>query len=209
MSYHDSSLTARITIIGSKESGKTSILRAFMSAGTTLDVWTTHNIKQFESSCMKDIMIDGQVITQHVLDSDGKNTATLAWSHGVIVVYAVNDRESLEEAEKYILQTKQLTMREADIVLVANKVDVKSRVVSMAEGQKLALKHNCNYIETSALHDHSKVKSIFYELGESVISKRGLKKSPTLVRRAFDSLVTQTEKYGNRLRKRSRAGSLF
>ena len=117
-----------------------------------------------------------------------------AWAHGVIILYSVEDRKSFEHCEQYIITTKQLTMKNAAIMLVANKIDSPNRQVTLEEGQKLAVRHSCNYIELSALHDIEQVKSIFYELSHEIIDKRGIKpkyhqRTPMMVRRVFDAFT--------------------
>ena len=72
-------------------------------------------------------------------------------------------------------------------MLIANKVDVKDRQVSLEEGQKLAMKHRCSYSEVSAENDKDGVTSIFYKLSQEVLDAQGLRndRSPLRIRRFF------------------------
>lgn len=113
------------------------------------------------------------------------------------MVFSVTDAKSLREAEHYIKKVKQITMKEASIMLVANKVDnSKIREISLEEGQKLASTLQCSYIEVSALYDESKSKSIFYRLSHEILQKRGLmnrthyRHTPNMVRRVFQALTS-------------------
>lgn len=86
-------------------------------------------------------------------------------------------------------------MKDASIMLVANKIDVKNRIISLEEGQKLANKLRCSYVELSALSDINKVKSVFYELSHDILHKRGhmnkhhFRRTPHMVRRVFQALT--------------------
>ena len=130
-----------------------------------------------------------------------QNSAVTAWSHGVIVMYSVTDEQSLREAEQHIKMVKQITMKDAIIMLVANKVDdSKHRTISIEEGQKLASTLQCNHVELSVLYDESKAKAIFYELSHEILQKRGLmnktqyRHTPKMVRRVFQALTNNDGK---------------
>ena len=116
-------------------------------------------------------------------------------------MYSVTDEQSLREAEQHVKTIKQITMKEASIMLVANKVDdAKHRTVSLEEGQKLASTLECSHIELSVLYDESKAKSIFYELSHEILQKRGLmsktqyRHTPNMVRRVFQALTNNGPK---------------
>lgn len=108
-------------------------------------------------------------------------------------MYSVSDPDSFKEAEEHIRRVKQITMKDASVMLVANKIDLKNRKVSMEEGQKLASLLQCSYVELSALSDINKVKSVFYELSHDILQKRGHmskhRRTPYMVRRVFQALT--------------------
>lgn len=88
-------------------------------------------------------------------------------------------------------------MKNASIVIVANKVDIQDRKVSLEEGQLLATKQNCSYMEVSTEQDPHSVNSIFDNLTQDVLKKRGMKghKSPLGIRKLFTSLSEQAGKF--------------
>lgn len=126
-----------------------------------------------------------------------QNSAVLSWSHGVIIVFAVDDRNSFEKVQGYIKNTREITMKNASVVIVANKVDIQDRKVSLEEGQLLATKQNCSYMEVSTEQDPHSVNSIFDNLTQDVLKKRGMKghKSPLGIRKLFTSLSEQAGKF--------------
>ena len=111
----------------------------------------------------------------------------LSWSHGALIIFSVDDRDSFTQAEDLIKKTSKLTMRNVRIMLIANKVDIKNRQVSLEEGQKLAMKYRCSYAEVSAENDKDGVTSIFHKLSKEVLDAQGLRndRSPLRIRRFF------------------------
>eukprot|EP00349_Pseudokeronopsis_sp_Brazil_P000744 CAMPEP_0202958434 /NCGR_PEP_ID=MMETSP1396-20130829/2787_1 /ASSEMBLY_ACC=CAM_ASM_000872 /TAXON_ID= /ORGANISM="Pseudokeronopsis sp., Strain Brazil" /LENGTH=125 /DNA_ID=CAMNT_0049676515 /DNA_START=125 /DNA_END=502 /DNA_ORIENTATION=+ len=73
-------------------------------------------------------------------------------SHGIIFVYDVTSRESFESVEKSWLREALEFFPENDVImmLVGNKIDLGSRVVSRQEGQEMASRNGMMFIETSA-----------------------------------------------------------
>ena len=88
-------------------------------------------------------------------------------------------------------------MKNASIVVVANKVNVQDRKVSLEEGQLLATKQNCSYMEVSTMQDPHSVNIIFDNLSKDVLQKRGMKshKSPLGIRKLFTTLSEQAGKF--------------
>ena len=66
-------------------------------------------------------------------------------------------------------------MRDALIVLVANNMS-NERIVSTKDGEDLSRQYDCSYIELSALNDKDNVSTVFYELSQQILVRRGLKK---------------------------------
>ena len=68
-----------------------------------------------------------------------------------MVVLAVDDKTSLDQAERILAYLRMSgVMEEKAVILVANKTDlVRNRVVKPAVGKSLAVHYNIKYIETS------------------------------------------------------------
>ena len=68
-----------------------------------------------------------------------------------MVVLAVDDKTSLDQAERILAYLRMSgVMEDKAVILVANKTDlVRNRVVKPAVGKSLAVHYNIKYIETS------------------------------------------------------------
>ena len=68
-----------------------------------------------------------------------------------MVVLAVDDKTSLDQAERILAYLRMSgVMEEKAVILVANKTDlVRNRVVKPAQGKNLAIHYTIKYIETS------------------------------------------------------------
>merc|ERR1740129_869254 len=77
--------------------------------------------------------------------------------NGYMVVFAVDDSDSLVEAERTLIYLKsENILGNQAVILVANKTDlVRSRVISTNAGNSLAVKYGCKYIETSPGINHN------------------------------------------------------
>lgn len=84
---------------------------------------------------------------------------------GFVVVYAINSRRSFDEIAYFreqILRTKET--EKVPMVIVGNKCDLMNeRQVTTTEGDTLAKRFGCPFMETSAKTD-TNVQQIFYEL---------------------------------------------
>lgn len=145
----------KILLVGDSGTGKTCLLTRF-----TKDV--------FEDKLLSTIGVDFAIKRLNVYDKHIKLTIwdtagqekfrTLTntfyrGAKGVIFVYDVTSKETLQNLEEIWLQEVELYGTEPDIVkmLVANKVDLNSiREVSWQEGSDFARKHGCLFVETSA-----------------------------------------------------------
>lgn len=77
--------------------------------------------------------------------------------NGYMIVFAVDDEDSLDEAERTLsyLKKEEILQHQA-VILVANKTDlVRSRLISTSNGKSLAMKYGVKYIETSPGINHN------------------------------------------------------
>ena len=68
-----------------------------------------------------------------------------------VVVMAVDDKASLDQAERILAYLRMSgIMEQKSVILVANKTDlVRNRVIKPVEGKNIAVHYNIKYIETS------------------------------------------------------------
>ena len=81
-------------------------------------------------------------------------------SHGCIIIYDVNNKESYNEVREWIEKAKTNALKSARIILVGNKIDLTERKITVEEGKKLAEELGVKYFETSAKTDDN-VKEAF------------------------------------------------
>lgn len=78
-------------------------------------------------------------------------------TEGFMLVYSVTDPESfkkIQEVESKVKIMKSSVAKEVPMILIANKIDLP-RKISTEEGEELAKRFNCPYIETSAKTRHN------------------------------------------------------
>ena len=167
-----------ISILGEKTVGKTSLVSVFLGQGfnetqiSTVGIDTVSNIASF----------DGTKYLFKIYDTAGQDrydtiaSSTIKLSDGFILVYSVDNRDSLKKISKWIVSIENKVNRdEKVIILVGNKIDIDNREITEEEGQKFAKENNMKYFETSA-KTNTGVKDAFnyiykeiYELNKKLL----------------------------------------
>ena len=70
-------------------------------------------------------------------------------SHGIILIYDVNNQETFEFIRNVISQIKEFDDESVKLVLVGNNYDNPNRVVNREDEEKLANDYNIGFFETS------------------------------------------------------------
>ena len=91
---------------------------------------------------------------------------------GIILTYAVNDRTSFMNVEKWVKQIQNDAIENVVVILVGNKCDLPNREVEVTEGQRLADKYGMKFFETSATSGVN-VKETFFRLGKEIDAQFG------------------------------------
>lgn len=91
-------------------------------------------------------------------------------AHGIILVYAVNSRESFENLQRvWLREVQQYLPREAAVkMVVGNKADVDERCVTREEGRAFAKAQATLFVEASAKTSDG-VRQCFEELVEQIL----------------------------------------
>merc|ERR1712087_450504 len=136
-----------------------------------------------EDSYRKQVQIDNQPALLDILDTAGQEEyAALQdqWireGDGFLIVYAINSRESFDEAE--MIRSKIIRILDADpddpdipIVLVDNKCDLENeRKVPKLELQKRKEEWKCAAFESSA-KDKTNIDESFYEVVREIRKRK-------------------------------------
>ncbi|KAK3590300.1 hypothetical protein CHS0354_014270 [Potamilus streckersoni] len=73
-----------------------------------------------------------------------------------LIVYAVDDRKSFEEAVDLLYHLRKELYFHDSIILVGNKTDlVRSRCITKEEGKEIAKTYGCKFKETSNVLNHN------------------------------------------------------
>jgi len=141
----------------------------------TIQLIQSHFVDEYdptiEDSYRKQCMIDEEVALLDVLDTAGQEEYSamreqyMRTGEGFLLVYSITSRQSFDEIQTFEQQI--LRVKDKDyfpIILVGNKCDLEGdRQVSREEGQEMARRFNCKFIETSA-KSRVNVDNAFYEL---------------------------------------------
>lgn len=142
----------KLLVIGNSGVGKTNMLLKFCENNFMTSHLTTIGI-DFK---IKTITMGKEKIRLQIWDTAGQQkfkTITQTYyrgAMGIVLTYAMNDRESFEDIENWVKQIKMHASDNVTKVLVGNKSDIDDRKVSYSEGEALAKELGVRFFETSA-----------------------------------------------------------
>jgi Ras-related protein Rap-1A/Ras-related protein Rap-1B len=142
----------KISVLGKGNVGKSSLTYKFINYNTpkihdpTIEDKYKTVIEINGTSCEIDILdTAGQDDYQNLLDS------WINFADGFLLIYAINDKESIIKLEKLRDKILKIKRGNVPIVIVGNKCDLENeRVISDSEAKELANLWGATYIETSA-----------------------------------------------------------
>eukprot|EP01130_Rhizamoeba_saxonica_P005971 TRINITY_DN2366_c0_g1_i1.p1 TRINITY_DN2366_c0_g1~~TRINITY_DN2366_c0_g1_i1.p1 ORF type:complete len:190 (-),score=36.07 TRINITY_DN2366_c0_g1_i1:108-677(-) len=133
-----------------------------------------------ENTFRKNCDIDGKTVLLNILDTAGQEEfislrgSYIRTGEGFIVMYSIISEQSFKAIHD--IQQEIMMVKDDDTtpwVLVGNKCDLEEkRVITKEQGQELATKHNCPFLESSAL-SRINVDETFNEIVRKVLERRG------------------------------------
>jgi Ras-related protein Rab-8A len=128
------------------------------------------------------VVVDGTPIQVQVWDTAGSEkfhkitTTYYKGCNGIMLVYDVSNRASLENIDYWISNIKSHGSESVHVALIGNKIDIResnhtSDIVSTAEGQAVADKYSIPYSETSAWTSTNLHESFHYLIEQIVYSE--------------------------------------
>ena len=157
-----------------------------------------------EDSYMIEVVVNDQQCTLEIIDTAGVDEYShlrdewIRANEGFILVYSISSRPSFTRIQglyDHIQQIKKSThphtSSQVPIILVGNKVDIAKRKVSLLEGEDMARKLGCKFLETSA-KDGENVKESF-----CTIVRQLQKPSATTGIKVLDDLLDSLPKWND------------
>ncbi|KAM6456284.1 GTP-binding protein Di-Ras3 isoform 3-T6 [Liasis olivaceus] len=156
----------RVVVFGAAGVGKSSLVLRFIR-GTFRETY----IPTVEDTYRQVISCDKNICTLQITDTTGSHQfpamqrLSISKGHAFMLVYSVTSRQSVEELQPIYEQICQIKgdVQKVPIMLVGNKSDDTQREVGTSEGEVLATKWKCSFMETSAKMNYN-VQELFEEL---------------------------------------------
>ncbi|XP_026555937.1 GTP-binding protein Di-Ras3 [Pseudonaja textilis] len=156
----------RVVVFGAAGVGKSSLVLRFIQ-GTFRETY----IPTVEDTYRQVISCDKNICTLQITDTTGSHQfpamqrLSISKGHAFMLVYSVTSRESIEELQPIYEEICQIKgeVQKVPIILVGNKSDGPQREVGTSEGEVLATKWKCSFMETSAKMNYN-VQELFEEL---------------------------------------------
>ena len=92
-------------------------------------------------------------------------------TQGGILVFDVTNRESFEALNSWVDESSQFGATNPDIIVVANKIEMPSRVISEIEARSWASDNGFDYVEVSA-STGSRVNQLFEQLTSRIVREK-------------------------------------
>jgi len=182
----DYDILHKIVLIGDSGVGKTSLLQRFAEQYFSDTHITTIGV-DFK---LRTIQVGDKRVKLQVWDTAGQEKFRVITktyyrnAAGIIIAYDVTNGESFVNTKRWIEEVKNNCGDDGvPIVLVGNKCDSPSRVVSFDDQQDYAKFMNLKFFETSA-KENINVDDVFMELTKLVLQRQERNKvinSPTIV----------------------------
>jgi len=160
----------KLLLIGDSGVGKSCLLLRFSDDTFTTSFITTIGI-DFK---VRTVELDGKRVKLQIWDTAGQErfrTITTAYyrgAMGILLVYDVTDESSFNNIRNWIRNIEQHASDNVNKILVGNKVDMDAkRVVSTAQGQKLADEYGIKFFETSAKTNQN-VEQVFFTMARDI-----------------------------------------
>jgi small GTP-binding protein len=162
-------LKYKITLFGPAAVGKTSILLRYIKD------FFSHNLKKTIGSnfLVKDLLIDGKDVRLMLWDIGGQERFSsirsiyFKGSNAALGVYDITNKQTLLKIPGWVSSIKKSVKKGIPMILVGNKTDLE-RKVDRKEGEELARRLGCDYMETSAKTGDN-VDKVFEKLAKACL----------------------------------------
>ncbi|MHA1967208.1 MAG: Rab family GTPase [Candidatus Hodarchaeales archaeon] len=167
-------IVIKINSIGSYRVGKTSLIRRYAERKFSSDYLPTLGV----DVTVKRINLDNEQIRLVLMDTAGQEqfgrlrNTYYQGSLGCIAVYDVTRRESFEDLNQWIDNYRNVTSKDASIVIVGNKIDLTDlRTVSTKEGKNYCKKNGFPFYESSAKIGGEEIPEMYNRLVRMILKR--------------------------------------
>ena len=148
----------KVCVLGFSGVGKSSLCIQFFSG-----IFVKLHDPTVNDVFRKEILIDGESCILEFIDSAGADDFTaltdqwIIFCDGFLIIYDITHRESFGHVEGFLKKIQQIKDGLiAPTIILGNKCDLKDeRCVPFQEGESLAKRTGCNFMETSAKSRHN------------------------------------------------------
>ena len=148
----------KIGTIGNIFVGKTALCRNYLGEEFSTEQMLTVGMEKFVNELevtIKEKKIKTQVYIYDTSGQERYETTVFNFIEkcdGVLLVYAVNSKESFNDISKWINKIRELQHnKDFPIILIGNKIDLENeRVINKEQGDKVAKDYKFDFYETSA-----------------------------------------------------------
>mmetsp|Transcript_11661 Transcript_11661/g.19904 ORF Transcript_11661/g.19904 Transcript_11661/m.19904 type:complete len:198 (-) Transcript_11661:67-660(-) len=164
----------KLLLIGNSGVGKSCVLVRFVDDEFDEDTPCTIGV-DYKNTVFDDF--HGKRVNLSIWDTAGQEkfrsltSSYYRGTHGIVVVFDVNDRESFDNVDQWINEAQLYAVKcDPVMLLIGNKIDKPDRVVSKKEATEFARSKGMVYIETSAKTKVG-IQQTFEELVQKILDK--------------------------------------
>ncbi|EAL61283.1 small GTPase [Dictyostelium discoideum AX4] len=160
-----------LCVLGASYTGKTCVINTFLNSYFDEEYYPT-----IENKSSKIFLYDKILYNLNIYDTAGLNefnnlqliSDSIKKCDGFIIVYSLNNRESIDKIDYYKDIIKQFKFKDCPTILVANKMDlVDEIVISKTESSDLSSYYKCPMVESSCKNLNS-IVSVFNLILEEI-----------------------------------------
>lgn len=162
----------KVIIIGDSAVGKTNMLLRTCDNKFVPNHLSTIGV-DFK---MKLIDIDNKKLKMQLWDTAGQeryktiNNIYYKGAMGIILTYAINDRNSFNNISNWLTQIRENSSDEVCLILAGNKSDLNDRQVEFTEGKSLADSLKVPFFECSA-KDGKNIEELFLTIAKNIMAQ--------------------------------------
>ncbi|KAF4456488.1 rab family, other [Fusarium austroafricanum] len=163
----------KVLLLGDSRTGKSNLASQFTQSKFNTELEPTMGIKPF----IKMVQTNGKTIKANIWDTAGQERfrAPVFYYNeavGALIVYDVTNRQSFENAARWLEEVRDHGDADIAITVVGTKTDLEGqRAVTPEEGKKFADDNQLLFIETSA-RDNSQVEAVFQTILDAIYKKQ-------------------------------------